>query len=67
MRKQAGMIKEEDEKKLIALGILGQHSPQALLHTLLFECGKLFGLRGGKELRNVRRSHFEFTNVGPFN
>ena len=44
-------------------GFLEYDTPKGLLGALLFELGKLFGLRGGKELRSVRRSQLKIENV----
>lgn len=37
--KQAEPLTPEDEEKMWASGVLGDHSPQALLDTMVFMCG----------------------------
>ena len=63
--KQAQEITEATELDLKSRGFLSYDTPRALLSALIFEVGKLFGLRGGSELRNVRRGQFQTTNIGP--
>ena len=62
-KKQAEEITAEIEQDLRERGFLGYDSPRALLAALIFEIAKLFGLRGGRELRNVRRSQLVFENI----
>ena len=43
-------------------GVLGTHSPDTVINTLLFLTGKLFALRGGKEQRDLTHDQFEFVD-----
>ena len=52
--KQAQPITPADEEKLWESGILGDHSPQALLDTMVFMCGLYFALRSGQEHRSLQ-------------
>ena len=49
-------ISDEDEEKLWNAGILGDHSPTALVQAIFFLNGINFSLRGGKEHRELKRS-----------
>ena len=51
---QAEPLTEEEEEQLWSTGQLGDHSPQALLDTMLFMHGIYFALRSGQEHRNLR-------------
>ena len=64
-KRQAETITTEHEKELKKQGLLGTETPKSLLNTILYTCGNLFGLRGGKELRKVRWSQFQFENIEP--
>jgi len=46
-------ITEEQEEKLWKDGFLGTDSPKKLLRTLFYMVGKFFGLRGGREQREL--------------
>ena len=59
------MISEDEELDLKRQGLLGHATHTSLVHALLLECALLFGLRGYKELKDVRYSNFQFTNIGP--
>ena len=62
--RKAQVITFTDEDLLWSLGILGVHSPQVLLDTVLFVLGMSCALRAGKEHRQLRsipfNSQFEF-------
>ena len=51
-------ITAEEEKTLWDKGLLGCHTAKALLHTVYFYNGKLFGLRAS-EHRNLRYNNFK--------
>ena len=53
-KRQAEPLTEEEEERLWQTGQLGEHSPQALLDTMLFMHGVYFALRSGQEHRNLR-------------
>ena len=55
-KKQAEPLTEEEEELLWSTGQLGDHSPSALVDTMLFMCGVYFALRSGQEHRNLRFS-----------
>ena len=50
------MITEEEEDKLWKRGLLGDHTPQSLLDTMVFCNGLYFALRSGKEHRQLREN-----------
>ena len=52
-RGPAEAISKEQEEKLWNGGLLGNDSPKKLLRTLFFLVGKFFGLRGGREQRDL--------------
>ena len=52
-KRQAEPITAEEENIMWASGVLGTHSPQALVDTLFFLIGMCFGLRGGQEHRQL--------------
>ena len=54
--KQAEPITEEEEEQMWSKGVLGEHTPQALLNTIFFMCGMCLALRNGSEHRNLRLS-----------
>ena len=53
-KRQAEALTVEEELFLWQTGQLGDHSPQALLDTMLFMTGVYFVLRSGDEHRNLR-------------
>lgn len=58
--KQADAISCSDESQMWSTGVLGTHSPKAVINTLLYLSGKLFVLRGGQELRELSHDQIEF-------
>ena len=52
--KQAEPLTEEEEEILWQKGLLGDHTPQALLNTMVFMSGLYFALRSGREHRELR-------------
>lgn len=59
-KKQADAITVNDENETWSKGVLGTHSPDVVINTLMFLTGKLFVLRGGKELRELSHEQIEF-------
>ena len=53
-KRQAEPLTEEEEETLWSKGVLGDHSPEALLKTMIFMNGLYFALRSGKEHRDLR-------------
>ena len=62
--RKAEVLTFTDEDLLWSLGLLGCHTPQALLDTVVFKLGLSCALRAGKEHRILRsipfKSQFEF-------
>ena len=58
-KKQAEPISIEEESILWEKKLLGDHSPQVLLDTMIFLCGIHFALRSGAEHRDLQISQFE--------
>ena len=52
-QKQAEPLSTQEEEQLCENQILGHHSPQALLNTMVFMTGLYFALRSGDEHRNL--------------
>ena len=52
--KKAEPLTEDEEELLWKKGLLGKHSPQALVDTMLFMNGVYFALRSGQEHRQLR-------------
>ena len=50
-KKKAEPLTNHDEEKLWKSGLLGDHSPTALLNTIFYMCGLFFALRRGAEHR----------------
>ena len=55
-KRQAEVLTEEEENSLWEKKLLGYHSPQTLLDTIVFYNGLFFALRSGQEHRQLRRS-----------
>ena len=55
-RRQAEPLTEEEEEILWSKGLLGDHSPQALLNTMVFMNSLHFALRSGREHRELQFS-----------
>ena len=53
-RKQAEPLTEDEEEMLWKTGQLGDHTPQALVDTMLVMCGIYFALRSGQEHQVLR-------------
>ena len=64
--RKAGVLDFQDEELLWSLCILGTHSPQVLINTVVFSFGLYCALRAGKEHRSLRsvpfNSQFQFLN-----
>ena len=54
--KHAKSLSREDEQKLWATGVMGTTTPRALQNAAFFIVGKMFSLRGGQELRELKLS-----------
>ena len=61
--RQAEPITEEEEDLLWEKGLLGDHSPQALLNTIIYMNGLYFALRSGNEHRSLRFSSSQIQAV----
>ena len=53
VKRQAEVITEEDKETLWRKGLLGDHTPQVLLDSMVYYCGLHFALRSGKEHRQL--------------
>ena len=56
--RKAEPLTEEEEELLWTKGLLGKHSPQTLLDTIIFMNGVYFALRSGKEHRQLRANPY---------
>ena len=52
-------ITADEEEKLWASGVLGLSSPVSLLNAVFFLTGKIIGIRGGHEHRQLKLSQFQ--------
>ena len=62
-KKKAEIITEDMEDILWKKGLLGDHSPQVLLDTMVYCNGVYFALRSGKEHRQLRGKPCQITVV----
>lgn len=53
-QRQAEPLTQEEKEMLWEKGLLGHHSGQALVDTMLYMCGTYFALRSGQEHRALR-------------
>ena len=58
--KHAAVISHEEESALWTAGVLGVHTPRALLNAVFYMNGKVLCLRGGQEHKNLKISQFTF-------
>ena len=58
VHKQAEPFTMEEEELLWERKILGDHSPEALLNTMIYMNGLYFALRSGEEHRQLRHSPY---------
>ena len=56
MVKHTSAITDEEENHIWQSGIIGDHSPTALLRAVFYLNGINFSVRGGKENRDLKRS-----------
>lgn len=62
--KQAEPILDWEEELLWGKGLLGSHSPQSLVDTVLFMADLYFELRSGEEHRQLRFSSVQLEKPG---
>ena len=62
-KRQAEPLTEEEEETLWSKGVLGDHSPEALLNTIIFMNGLYFALRSGKEHRDLRLNESQISLI----
>ena len=58
-KKQAEPISQAEEGLLWSQGLLGDSSPGVLLDSMIWMCGLFFALRGGTELRDLKRQQIK--------
>ena len=58
--KHTSVISYEEEAALWNAGVVGLHTPKALLNLVFFVNGKMLCLRGGKEHKDLKFSQFSF-------
>jgi len=56
-KKQAQPIGNDEEERLWRLGLLGDHSAQALVDTMVYQMGLFFALRSGQEHHRLRHGN----------
>ena len=64
VKRQAEPITEVEEDILCSKGLLGDHTPQALLNTIIFMNWVYFALRSGKEHRELRHESSQIQRDG---
>ena len=52
-KKQSKIITEEEEDEMWARGVLGTHTPQVLLNTVIYTLGTAFSLKAGNVYRRL--------------
>ena len=57
--KHARVLSKEDEEKLWKSGVVGTRSPKGLQNAAFLTVGKMFSLRGGVELRELKPSQIQ--------
>ena len=57
--KHARVLTKDDEEKLWQSGVMDTKTPKALQNAAFFIVRKMFSLRGGVELRNVKTSQIK--------
>ena len=62
-KRQAEPLTEEEEEILWSKGVLGDHSPEALLNTIIFMNGLYFALRSVKEHQDLRFHESQFISI----
>ena len=64
-KKKASIITVEMEDVLWEKGLLGDHSPQVLLNTMVYMIRLFFALRSGEEHRRLHHNPSQFTLIEP--